>query len=210
MAESRRPTTQRRPFCCIDSNPHQQHDTVPATWRQSLSVVFLAAIGPCCKWPVDAAPTSTYQTIRCLDSLAPGAELASSSSDSSQQHFLLLKLPRQQLQDLPQLQQLVQQSVALRHPNVLQVHELFLTSQHLVVVQEGCSDCSLAQFLQQRRQQGRQLSEAAARCLFQQVSLTAASVVAFHSEWAAGLLTPVQHSVQLLSMACRKQARNSN
>uniref|UniRef100_A0A383WDA6 Protein kinase domain-containing protein n=1 Tax=Tetradesmus obliquus TaxID=3088 RepID=A0A383WDA6_TETOB len=136
----------------------------------------------------NAAPTSTYQTIRCLDSLAPGAELASSSSDSSQQHFLLLKLPRQQLQDLPQLQQLVQQSVALRHPNVLQVHELFLTSQHLVVVQEGCSDCSLAQFLQQRRQQGRQLSEAAARCWFQQVVL---AVDYCHRQGLTGL--PIQH-----------------
>lgn len=180
---------------------------MPATWRQSLSVVFLAAIGPCCKWPVDAEPTSTYQTIRCLDSLAPGAELASSSSDSSQ-NYLLLKLPRQQLQDLPQLQQLVQQSAALRHPNVLQVHELYLTAQHLVVVQEGCSDCSVAQFLHQRRQQGRQLSEAAARCLFQQVRRAAASVVALYSGWcqAAASHAPVQDAVQLLSTACMKQA----
>ncbi|WIA41813.1 hypothetical protein OEZ86_009144 [Tetradesmus obliquus] len=135
----------------------------------------------------NAEPTSTYQTIRCLDSLAPGAELASSSSDSSQK-YLLLKLPRQQLQDLPQLQQLVQQSVALRHPNVLQVHELYLTSQHLVVVQEGCSDCSLAQFLQQRRQQGRQLSEAAARCLFQQVVI---AMDYCHRQGLTGL--PIQH-----------------
>jgi hypothetical protein len=141
-----------------------------------------AVVAPCCTLRnAEEEVTSKYQTICCLDSIAPGAELAttttaSSSSSSSSQQFLLLKLPHQQLQDLPQLQQLVLQSVALRHPNILAVQQLQLTPHHLVVLLEVCCQQGLGAWLQQRRQQGRQLSEAAARCLFQQVSFAAAVV----------------------------------
>ncbi|WIA08465.1 hypothetical protein OEZ85_007902 [Tetradesmus obliquus] len=131
-----------------------------------------------------------YQTIASLGSIAPGAELASCNSNSSSEHVLLLSLPRQQLQDLLQLQRLVQQSVLLRHPGVLRVRELRLTPLHLVVVLESCGFLSLSQYLQQLQQRGKQLSEVAARCLFQQVLL---AVDYCHSQGLAGL--PIQHTL---------------
>ncbi|KAF6261783.1 hypothetical protein COO60DRAFT_1458938 [Scenedesmus sp. NREL 46B-D3] len=67
---------------------------------------------------------------------------------------------------------------------------LFLTQQHLAVVLEGCSHQNLLENLQQRRQQGRQLSEAAAHCLFQQVVL---AVDYCHSQGLNGL--PMQHTL---------------
>ncbi|WIA28525.1 hypothetical protein OEZ86_011067 [Tetradesmus obliquus] len=175
--------------------PEEAHASVPLNDNATAGVAavgspaILGGLEQSQEAATAASLDGPYQTIACLGSVAPDAELAS-CSNSSGEHVLLLKLPREQLQDLPDLQRLVQQSVLLRHPGVLRVRELHLAPGHLVVVLESCAALSLVQYLQQRRQQGRQLSEAAARCLFQQVLL---AVDYCHSQGLAGL--PIQHTL---------------
>lgn len=128
-----------------------------------------------------------------------GSSLLRAISRRDGRAYSILRLPRTSLALHGDWQQQVQQAVLLRHPHIMQVHEMFLDDQYLNVVLDDCTGGSLQQYV---LEQGGRLSEDQA-WLFQQLVL---AVDYLHSRHVAGLdlqevMLQVRHTATALISA---------